>query len=316
VIGEVFASALLGLCERSGIGIETIDVVGSHGQTVCHVPEGGRFRGRRVRSTLQIGEPSVIAERTGGTTGADCRMRDIAAGGQGAPLVAYADYVLFRDKGKNRAVQNIGGIANVTYLGAGGGIGDVVAFDTGPGNMVIDRAAELASGGRRRFDAGGKLAARGTVDEEMLGELMKHPYLGKRPPKTTGREAFGEAFTDGVWKRCKRKGMTGADIVATASAFTARSIAEAYRRHLPGAVDEVIVCGGGSRNGTLVRRLEEELRPAKVIVMDSFGINADAKEAVSFAILARETILGRANNVPGATGAKRAVVLGKIIRGR
>ena len=316
VVGELFASAVTTLSARSGIALASLDLIGSHGQTVCHVPRGRRFRGRRLGSTLQIGEPSVIAERTGVTTVADFRPRDMAAGGQGAPLVPYADYVLFRDPRKGRAVQNIGGIANVTYLPAGCGLGDVLAFDTGPGNMVMDRLTSLATAGRSQYDAGGRLAARGAVNERLLAELMAHPFLRRRPPKSTGREEFGHHFSDAVYKRAGKEGVRPLDILATATAFTARSIALAYRRHLPGGVDEVIVCGGGARNGTLVGMLREELRPALVKFTDDFGINADAKEAVSFAILARETLRGVANNVPLATGAANGVVLGKIVPGR
>ncbi len=264
VLGELFASALLRLVERSGLPLGSIDLVGSHGQTVCHLPRGRRFRGRRLGSTLQIGEPSVIAERTGITTVADFRPRDMAAGGQGAPLVPVADYVLFRHARRSRAVQNIGGIANVTCLPAGCGPGDVLAFDTGPGNMMLDRLAGLATDGRARYDAGGRLAARGAVDEGLLAELMAHPFLRRRPPKSTGREEFGRAFTDAVHARARSAGLAPLDVLATATAFTAQSIALAYRRHLPAPVDEVILCGGGARNDTLVAMLSEALRPAAV----------------------------------------------------
>ena len=319
VLAELFAGAVVRLAAKSGIRLRSIDLIGSHGQTIHHMPQvrasSGPAGRRRVRSTLQIGEPSVIAERTGITTVADFRPRDVAAGGQGAPLVPYADYVLFRDRGKNRAIQNIGGIANVTYLPAGCEVEDVLAFDTGPGNMVIDRVVHRVTGGRRAYDAGGRMAARGEVDRRLLGELMGHKYLRRRPPKSTGREEFGTQFADLAFRRARGRGVSGADILATVTAFTARSIAEAYRRFLPGPVDEVVLCGGGARNETLVRMLRSELRAAKVFVMDELGISADAKEAVSFAILAAETVRGRPGNVPSATGARRRVVLGKIIPG-
>ncbi len=315
VLGELFASAVLRLAERSGVPLASIDLVGSHGQTVCHLPRGRRFRGRHLGSTLQIGEPSVIAERTGITTVADFRPRDMAAGGQGAPLVPRADYVLFRHALRSRAVQNIGGIANVTYLPAGGAADEVIAFDTGPGNMMIDRLTELATDGRAHYDAGGRLAARGAVDDALLSELMAHPFLRRRPPKSTGREEFGRAFTDGVYARARAAGLPPYDILATVTAFTARSIAHAYRRHLPAPVDEVILCGGGARNDTLVAMLREALEPAAVRLSDEFGISADAREAVAFAVLARETVRGAAGNVPSATGADHPVVLGKIVPG-
>jgi anhydro-N-acetylmuramic acid kinase len=316
-LGEAFASALIRLSRRSGIPLGSIDLVGSHGQTVCHLPQG-RNRGG---STLQIGEPSVIAERTGITTVADFRPRDIAAGGEGAPLVPYADFVLFHDRRLSRAVQNIGGIANVTYLPAGpatrmgGDLGDVVAFDTGPGNMIIDRIAWRASGGRATYDKGGRMAARGQVSDRLLAELMEHPYLARRPPKSTGRETFGVRFADGVYARARRRGLAPPDILATVTAFTARSIVAAYRRFLPAMPDEVILCGGGARNATLLARLRESLRPARVAPMDEFGLDARAKEAVSFAILAYATVHGLPGNVPSATGARRAAVLGKVIPG-
>lgn len=314
-LGEVFAEAVVKLAARGGIALDSIDLIGSHGQTVRHLP-GRRSGGRRTGSTLQIGEPSVIAERTGITTVADFRPRDIAAGGQGAPLVPYADYVLFRHARLGRAVQNIGGIANVTYLPAGCGVDGIVAFDTGPGNMIIDRVVSLASRGRRRYDRGGRAAARGRVNEPLLAELMRHGFIRRRPPKSTGREEFGWHFAEAVYRRARRRRVGVADILATVTAFTAESIARAYRRFLPGRPDEVILCGGGARNRTLVAMLRERLRDAKVIVSDDLGISADAKEAVSFAVLAAATIRGLAGNVPAATGAKRPVVLGKIIPGR
>jgi len=315
VLGEVFAEAVIRLCARSGIPPESLDLIGSHGQTVYHIPEGRRFGRRRVRSTLQIGEPSVIAERTGITTIADFRPRDIAVGGEGAPLVPYTDHFLFHHPRRSRAIQNIGGIANVTYLPAGGEIGDVLAFDTGPGNMIIDRAAQRMTGDKVAYDAGGRLAARGRVNVGLLRELMRHPYFSRRPPKSTGREVFGTQFSDALLARARKRGIAPLDILATVTAFTARSIADAYRRHLPAPVDEIILCGGGARNRTLVRMLEEAVAPAKVLRTDDLGIDADAKEAVSFAILAYATLLGIPSNVPAATGAGKPVILGKIVIG-
>jgi len=323
-LGEAFASALIRLSRRSGVPLGSIDLVGSHGQTVCHRPRGRPLGRRRGGSTLQIGEPAIIAERTGITTVADFRPRDIAAGGEGAPLVPYADFVLFHDKRLSRAVQNVGGIANVTYLPAGGrstqrlstgDLGDVVAFDTGPGNMMIDRIAWRASGGRATYDKGGRMAARGQVSDRLLAELMEHPYLARRPPKSTGRETFGVRFADEVYARARRRGLAPRDILATVTEFTVRSIAEAYRRFLPAMPDEVIICGGGARNRTLLARLRESLRPARVAPMDEFGLDARAKEAVSFAILAYATVHGLPGNVPSATGARRAAILGKVIPG-
>jgi anhydro-N-acetylmuramic acid kinase len=315
VLGEVFAEALIRVCDRSGVPLGTIDLVGSHGQTVHHLPAGRRFRRRTVRSTLQIAEPCVIAERTGIPTVADFRPRDVAAGGEGAPLVPYADCVLFAHPRRRRAVQNIGGIANVTYLPAGARTERIVAFDTGPGNMVLDAVVARATSGRQRCDRGGRIAARGNVHEALLAELMDHPYLRRRPPKSTGREAFGQAFADALYARARRRRIAPADIVATVTAFTAASIADACRRFLPGSVDEAILCGGGARNDTLVGMLRQRLAPARVMRTDDLGLDADGKEAISFAILAAATVRGEAGNVPAATGADRPAVLGKIVPG-
>jgi len=314
-LGEVFASAVLRLARKAAVAVESIDLIGSHGQTICHVPRGRRFGRRKIRSTLQIAEPSVIAERTGITTVADFRPRDIAAGGEGAPLVAYADWRLFRHEKLARALQNIGGIANVTYLPARCTPAQIVAFDTGPGNVIVDRMAHLASGGRLRCDRGGRLARRGAVSRPLLAEWMSRAYFRRRPPKTTGREEFGRPAADRMYRQALGKGLEPRDALATATALTAESIAQAYRRFLPGTVDEVIVSGGGARNRTLMAMLADRLAPARVMTSDEFGLDADAKEAVAFAVLAAETIRGRPGNVPAATGARRAVVLGKIVPG-
>jgi len=313
VLGEVFADAIVKLCSTSGISLGSIDVIGSHGQTICHSPRRRRYGRRAIRSTLQIGEPSVIAQRTGITTVADFRPRDIAAGGQGAPLVPYADHILFGHDRLSRAVQNIGGISNVTFLPDGCKSDAILAFDTGPGNMVIDGIIRLASGGKRNFDRGGKIAARGIVDNKLLGEMLKHPFLRRRPPKSTGREEFGAEFAEQIYRRDAPDDLPDADVVATVTAFTAQSIARAYRRFLPAMPDEMILCGGGAHNSTLVEMLRSELADVKMLSTGDFGIGVDAKEAVSFAILAWATIKGIANNVPGATGARQPVVLGKIV---
>jgi len=312
VLGEVFADAVIKLCSKSGISLDSIDLIGSHGQTIYHKPGGKRYGRRMIRSTLQIGEPSVIAQRTGVTTVADFRPRDMATGGEGAPLVPYADYVLFKHKRLTRAVQNIGGIANVTFLPGGCKQDDIIAFDTGPGNMVIDGIVRLITGGRKRYDAGGKMAARGTVDKRLLDELLRHPFFRRRPPKSTGREEFGADFAGRIYRRAGKKGLANADIVATVTALTARSIAQAYR-FLKAMPDELILCGGGSHNRTLVEMLHAELPRVKMLSADDFGISVDAKEAVSFAILAWATVKGMASNVPTATGAELPVILGKII---
>ncbi|HUV38192.1 MAG TPA: anhydro-N-acetylmuramic acid kinase [Planctomycetota bacterium] len=306
-LGQTFAEALVRVARRNGIPLRSIDLVGSHGQTVCHLPKG------RPPSTLQIAEPAVIALRTGITTVADFRPADVAAGGEGAPLVPLTDWMLFRHPTRTRAVQNIGGIANVTYLPAGDAVADVLAFDTGPGNMVIDHVVQLATRGKKTHDVGGRLAAGGEVDERLLARLLRHPFLRRRPPKSTGREQFGAAFAKRLYRRGRKRRLATCDLVASVTAFTACSIADAYRRFLPTMPDEVILSGGGVRNRTLVRMLREALPEADVRSMAAFGVDPDAKEAISFALLAVETLRGRPGNVPASTGAKRPVVLGKII---
>jgi anhydro-N-acetylmuramic acid kinase len=316
VLGEIFAEALIRLCRESGVALRSIDLVGSHGQTIYHNPGGRNYGKRMIRSTLQIGEPCVIAERMGVTTVGDFRPRDIAAGGEGAPLVPYADYILFRHERLRRAIQNIGGIANVTFLPANCREGNIIAFDTGPGNMVIDGVVRLITKGKRLYDRGGEIASQGKVDRRLLGEMMRHPFLLRRPPKSTGREEFGRSYSDWFFRRAKKMGLRASDMTATATAFTAGTIASAYRRFLPAMPDEVVLCGGGAHNGTLIAMLREELDGIKILSTGDFGISVDAKEAVSFAILAWATIKGLANNVPVATGAGRAVVLGKIVPGQ
>jgi len=313
VLGEVFADALVKLCSTSGITLGSIDLIGSHGQTIYHNPRGRRYGGRMTGSTLQIGEPCVIAQRTGITTVADFRPRDMTAGGEGAPLVPFADHMLFGHDRLTRAVQNIGGIGNVTFLPAKCTIDEVVAFDTGPGNMVIDGIMRLATNGRRNYDRDGKMAARGTVDKTLLGNMGRHPFLRRTPPKSTGREEFGAEFVERIYREAANRRLSDADIVATTTAFTAGTIAQSYRRFLPKMPDEMILCGGGAHNHTLVEMLRSELPEVKMLSTDDFGIDVDAKEAVSFAVLAWATIKGMPNNVPGATGAEKPVVLGKIV---
>lgn len=315
ILGELFADVVIELARKHKIPLDSIDAVGSHGQTIYHVASPRREGGKTTRSTLQIGEPSVIAEKTGLTTVADFRPRDIAAGGTGAPLVPFADYFLFRDAAVGRAIQNIGGVANVTFLPAGCGIKEVMAFDIGPGNMVIDRVAVLASRGKLRCDMDGRLAARGTVQAEVLAALMKDPYLQMKPPKSTGRERYGIQFTDSLFRRFP---IPFPDLAATVTMFTAKCIAMAYEKFLKpvGKLDEAILCGGGTRNPVLVSMLRELLAPVPVREIDEFGISSEAKEAVSFAILANATLNGEPNNVPSATGARQPVILGKIVPGR
>jgi anhydro-N-acetylmuramic acid kinase len=310
MLGELFATAALQAITDAGLTPADVALIGSHGQTIYHAVDALSA----VKSTLQIGEATVIARRTGITTVADFRVADVAAGGQGAPLVSYVDWLLLRYP-RTRAVQNIGGIANVTFLPAGSDPSGVLAFDTGPGNMLIDYAAGRATGGAWRCDRDGTLAAQGRVDEALLAELMAHPYLQLLPPKTTGREQFGAQFGAEVWGQATAQGARGNDIVATLTAFTVASIADAYRRFLPQFPDEVILGGGGASNPTLVGMLRERLAPARLLTHEDLGLCSDAKEAMAFAILAYEAIHGRPGNLPSCTGAASRVVLGKIVPG-
>jgi len=306
-LGEVFAEAALALMADLGLSAQDVDAIASHGQTLVHLPEAG--------ATLQVGEPSVIAERTGLVTVAEFRYRDMAAGGQGAPLVPLADFALFRSDTKNRAVQNIGGIANVTWLPAGGALDDAIAFDTGPGNCLIDGLMRIMTDGHKLMDKDGALAAQGRVIENVVELFLRHPYYERRPPKSADRGEFDLAAVEVIYKGMKQRGETRADAAATFTALTAHSIARAYRDFLPAPPDEVILGGGGVYNLTLLRMLREQLPEVSLLTHEDFGLPSAAKEAVAFALLANETLLGRPGNVPSATGARRAVPLGKIIPG-
>ncbi|MFW6162188.1 MAG: anhydro-N-acetylmuramic acid kinase [Planctomycetota bacterium] len=316
LLGELFAEAARGVADAAGVAMGRVALIGSHGQTVQHLPEPATVAGRAVAGTLQIGEPCVIAERTGVTTVADFRPRDVACGGQGAPLVPWVDYLLFRRRTRGRVLLNIGGIANVTYLPPACRPEQVVAFDTGPGNMLLDALARRLTDGRLSYDRDGTMALAGEVSPPLLRWLLERPYLRREPPKSTGRELFGEPFADRLLARAE--GLAPGDVMATAAAFTAESIADAIRRFLTplGPVDELIASGGGCHHPVVMGRLAEALAPVPVRRTDEFGIPADAKEAVAFAVLAHETMAGRPGNLPSATGAARAAVLGKIVPGR
>jgi anhydro-N-acetylmuramic acid kinase len=303
-VGEAFADAAAAAVRAARV---RPDFAGSHGQTVWHEPARGRGR----TATLQIGEASILAERLGCPVVSDFRPRDCAAGGQGAPLVPYADWVLFRKPGRVRALQNLGGIGNVTVVTAE--LSGVFAFDTGPANLPIDEAVRAATGGREAFDRGGRRAARGRVDRGLVEELLRHPFLRRRPPRSSGREEFGARFVAAVGGRRR---LRPDDLVATLTRFSAEATADAWRRWvLPAArPDEVLLSGGGARNPVLVGHLEELLSPIPVRRTDGAGLPGDAKEAVAFALLASETLAGVPSSVPAATGAARSVVLGKVTR--
>ena len=317
-LGELFAEAALKVIEIAGVDRKRVQLIGSHGQTVRHLPPNRKHRTTQSLSrigTLQIASPAVIAMKTGIPVVSDFRAKDMAVGGQGAPLVPLVDWLLLRHSRKTRIALNIGGIANLTVLPARAKASDVLAFDTGPGNMLIDGAVRHFSGGALNYDRNGEWARQGRVDKNLLRWLMSHPFLRQSPPKSTGREMFGDAFLREVLERAKLLGLTERDTVATLTAFTAESIADAIRRFvLPKfeRVDELIVSGGGANNPILMAMLHEKLPRVKIRRSDELGINADAKEAIAFAVLAHRTVMGLAGNLPSATGAKMPVILGSV----
>jgi anhydro-N-acetylmuramic acid kinase len=317
-LGEVYAECVEKTAERFGV---KIGLVGCHGQTVYHQAGAAKYLGGPLRCTWQMGEASLIAERMRVAVVSDFRPADMAAGGEGAPLVPMLDYVLFRDAHKSLILLNMGGIANVTILPVDCGMGEVMAFDTGPANMVVDACMERLFG--KKFDRGGAVARRGSVVAGVVERVMRERYFSALPPKSCGREEFGEAFTERFIAMCRRAGSSDADVVATATALTASSIVEAYRRlcwpHLGQLAPlakgtELVAAGGGAKNATLMRMLREGLEPlgVKVRQMEELGLATEAKEAVAFALLAWLTWHRIPGNVPSATGAKRAVVLGKV----
>lgn len=305
-VGEEHAAAAQTLLARSRLERDAIAGVAMHGQTVAHLPD------EWPRATLQIGDAARVAEAVRRPVLADFRSADVAAGGEGAPLVPFADWVVFAEEGRGRAVQNVGGIANLTYLAPDARAASVVAFDTGPGNMVVDAIVARLTGGRERLDRDGARAARGRVDEELVQRALSHPYFAEAPPKSTGRESFGTAFVDDLVGAAEH--LPEDDLVATATAITARSVADAYRRFLlpRGRVDEVVVAGGGARNGALMAMLRAALGEVPVRPSDELGVPAEAREALAFAVLGAFALRGETNTLPQCTGAQRAVVAGAV----
>jgi len=309
-LGERFADAVARACRRARLPLAQLDLIASHGQTIYHQGVSARYLGRRNANTLQLGEIACIAERTGVTTVGDFRVGDVAAGGQGAPLVPMLDYLLLRHRTESRAVLNLGGIANVTLIPAGAAPEDVRAFDTGPGNMVMDALVGRFSGGTLRYDRDGRLAAAGQVLEPVVRALLRDPFYRRSGPKSVGREQYGGEFVARLQTACGAKARPE-DVIATATALTARSIAGALIR---ARTDwQVIASGGGVHNRTLLRMLAEAASGCRLASSETYGIPPDAKEAVAFAVLGHATLLGEPGNLPSVTGARRAVVLGKTV---
>ncbi|MUV57296.1 anhydro-N-acetylmuramic acid kinase [Halogeometricum sp. CBA1124] len=313
VIAEQMADLASRAWEAAGLTAADIDVVASHGQTVWHVPESESVPGtdRRSRSTLQIGDGCVLAARTGVPTVSDFRMRDIAAGGHGAPLAPYLDGALFAADDVTRAVQNIGGIGNCTLLPSSDSGDDIRAFDTGPGNMVVDAVVEELTSGERTYDVDGELAAAGEADTDLVASLLEDPYFDAEPPKSTGREYFGHDYARRLVERGKERRLDDEDIVATATMLTAQSIADAYERFAPQYPDEIYVSGGGVYNPTLLRMLRDAV-DSPVARLSKLGVDGDQKEAALFSLLGITRLDGVPNNVPSATGSKEPVVMGKL----
>ncbi|MEX0137386.1 anhydro-N-acetylmuramic acid kinase [Bacillus nitratireducens] len=308
-LGLCFANAVKEVCKKADLSLEQLDLISSHGQTIYHQP---KQEGNSVSSTLQIGEPAVIAYETNTTVISNFRTMDMAAGGQGAPLVPYSEIILYRHQTKNRLLQNIGGIGNITVIPSQLSNKSVIAFDTGPGNMVIDEVCQRLF--QLPYDHKGRIAKQGVVVDEILTYCMNHPFLKMNPPKSTGREQFGEEFVSELLKRYEKHSKE--NILTTVTMFTASSIVHHYKKFiLPYyEIDEVILGGGGSYNDTLVEMIRKGLKKEKcaIFIQEDIGYSSEAKEAIAFAILANETHHRNPSNVPSATGAKQSVVLGNI----
>jgi len=312
VLATQYAAAVNAVARKAGVKLTDVDLIGSHGQTIHHLPKPVRWFGSPVAATFQIGDPSVLATLTGITTVGDFRVADIAVGGQGAPLVPYFDWLVFRSSTLNRLVLNIGGIANITVLPRGCTADRISAFDTGPGNMVVDSLMHEFYG--KPYDQQGRVASSGAVSLQLFSRLIQHPYLKHRPPKSTGREDFGAEFVNEILSHTR--GFDREDVIATASQFTAFAVYDAYVRFVSRRmrVDELVVSGGGARNRFFRDELQRYFAPARVRSAEDFGVDPDAKEAVCFAVLANETLAGNPANLPRVTGARRKVILGKICR--
>ncbi len=311
-LAEVFARCVLAALDQAGIPLAQVDLIGSHGQTLWHnvLPSG------QVNASLQIVEAAVLAERSGVTTISNFRARDIAVGGQGAPLTSYVDWLLLRHPSHWRAVQNIGGMGNVTFLPPlADSSSQPIAFDTGPGNALLDIAVAELTAGDLQYDRDGALAARGIVNEDWLDELLRHPYYARGYPKTTGRETFGSEAARRLLRAASERGLVPAEIIATLTALTATNIADAYQRFAPAPIAEVILGGGGRHNPVMVGMLRQYLAPSALLTHEDIGMDSDFKEALVFAVLAYESWHGRTATLPAFTGAARAAVLGSITPG-
>jgi len=312
-VGEAFSDAAISIIERAGFVPDQVDLVGTHGQTVFHNPPSNQSE---FSSTLQIGEPDIIAERTGITTVSDFRPRDMSSNGEGAPLVPYVDYVLFKNPDKTRIAQNIGGISNCTIVTPD--LADVMAFDSGPGNILLDEVMRIHSAGKKNYDMNGEIANKGDVDYKVLYNLLNNEYFKEVPPKTTGREMFGKNESEKLYKLVENNSLELSNLLATLVQFTVDTIYNAYEDYIfsKWKIDEVILSGGGAFNPIMVEKLAQKLKPIELSLSDKYSIPADSKEALSFAVMAHETIVGNSTNLPNVTGARFASPLGKISIGK
>ncbi len=310
-MGEKGLEACRAICNTAGIPADEIDLVGSHGQTLFHIPIEKDYLGKRLTATYQTGEASVISEGLACPVVSDFRVRDMAGGGQGAPLVPYSEFLLYRSEEKNIGLQNIGGIGNMTILPRECLLDQVYAFDTGPGNMVIDQLVSRMTNVSMRWDEGGAIAARGKVSEQLLSWMLDDPFLRQKPPKTTGREMYGKPYVDKLLTKARSLDLSEENIIATATRFTVECIGLSWEKYCKERPDILIVGGGGAHNNTMMSMLKDRL-PIPVKSNEEIGMNGDAKEAVAFAILANECIHGCTNNVPSVTGARHPVIMGKI----
>ena len=306
-LGYAYSAAVKKVCKDNNIKLSQLDFIASHGQTIFHI---GEDNSNNIKSSLQLGEGSVIANECITTVVSNFRAADIAVGGQGAPLVPYMDYILFTDKSVNRVMNNIGGISNVTVLKKNGSIDEVIAFDTGPGNMMIDYACKKLF--NLKYDDSGDIARSGDIINSMLEELLAHNYLSKLPPKSTGREEFGDWYTESIIENYQQ--FSKEDIITTLTYFTAFSIVEAYEKFIftKMNVDEIIISGGGAYNKFLLELLKENMSNTKILKLEDIGFDSSSKEALAFVILANETLNHNPSNVKSATGASKSVILGQI----
>lgn len=311
LLGKLYADACVSLCQKAGVDKHDISFVGCHGQTLWHQPKAIDYLGNKIRGTLQIGDPGFICEKMGCPVVSDFRPRDMAAGGQGAPIVPYTEFLLYRED-KDVALLNIGGISNITILPAKGRIDDVVAFDTGPGNLLIDQMVRDYTRGEKVYDEGGKIALSGEASKVLLDYMMQDDYLKIAPPKSTGREHYNSDFVKDIYEFCTTNNISKVDMIATVSRYTAECVYHSVREFSSVYPSKLIVSGGGAHNEAIMSGLKELFLDCRVMKAKEAGINPDAKEAVAMAVLAHETMLRKCNNVPSVTGADHPVIMGRI----